>query len=307
VANNRIGIDLGGTKIEAIILGGDGEISLRRRIDTPGQDYDEVIGAITRLTHDIEQEAGITEPLPLGICTPGAVSLKTQLMKNCNSTCLNGKPLRQDLTTQLSRPVRIANDADCFTLSEATDGAASEADNVFGVILGTGVGGGICINGKLLNGANAIAGEWGHNPLALDKLQETVRPDRKQKRSCYCGRYDCVESWLAGPALERSYKTSSDQKKDAASIVALAENGDPCALKVMDSYHQMLALAIANVINILDPQIIVLGGGMSNTDSLYAEVPGHLADHVFSDRVDTKIVQAKHGDSSGVRGAAWLW
>jgi len=307
VTNNRIGIDLGGTKIEAIVLNSKGDTLLRRRVETPKFDYNKILSTITALVQEVEQETGITENLPLGIGSPGAVSRKTGLMKNCNSTCLNGKPLQQDLQVQLSRPVRIANDADCFTLSEATDGAGAAASNVFGVILGTGVGGGICVNKKLLQGANAITGEWGHNPLAYEKLQGSHSSKERRGRPCYCGRSDCIESWLAGPALEHSYEISTGQQKNAAAIVELAKNSNPGAQKVMDSYHQMLALALSNVINIVDPEIIVLGGGMSNTNSLYSEVPRYLSRHVFSDRVDTIITRAKHGDSSGVRGAAWLW
>ena len=311
MSNNRIGIDLGGTKIEAITMNGEGEITHRVRVDTPKQDYEQALSAIKQIVLNIEQEAGITTTLPIGLGTPGAVSFKTGLMKNCNSTCLNGKPLRQDLEALLARPIRISNDADCFTLSEAIDGAAMDADIVFGVILGTGVGGGICIHRQLVQGVNAITGEWGHNPVALGELvdiEETwAQLPHKQSRRCYCGRKNCVESWLSGPALELSYETLAGQKKHAAEIVELSQHNDSCAATVMDSYHKMLALALSNVINILDPEVIVLGGGMSNTTSLYTEVPINLARHVFSDRVDTKIVKAKHGDSSGVRGAAWLW
>lgn len=311
VSNNRIGIDLGGTKIEAIIMNGEGEITHRLRVDTPKQDYEQALSTIKQLVLNIEQEAGIATTLPIGLGTPGAISFKTGLMKNCNSTCLNGKPLRQDLEAFLARPVRIANDADCFTLSEAIDGAAMDADVVFGVILGTGVGGGICIHGQLVQGVNAIAGEWGHNPVALGELADIeemwAQLPHKQSRRCYCGRKNCVEAWLAGPAFELSYETLAGQKRHAADIVELAQRNDSCAALVLDSYHKMLAMALSNVINILDPEVIVLGGGMSNTTSLYTEVPKNLATYVFSDRVDTKIVKARHGDSSGVRGAAWLW
>ena len=300
VASNRIGIDLGGTKIEAIIMADTGDITHRKRIATPSDDYQLVLKTIRQLVLYIEQRAGITQPLPLGIGTPGAVSLKTGLMKNCNSTCLNGRPLKEDLQALMSRDVRIANDADCFTLSEAIDGAGSDANNVFGVILGTGVGGGVCVDKKLLRGANSIAGEWGHNPV--------TPPDAETPpRLCYCGRENCVEAWLSGPAFEFSYQLLTGQKNDAAGIARLAEDKDPSALTVMNSYHEMLARALSNVINILDPQVVVLGGGLSNIDSLYSVVPVHLTRTVFSDRVDTMIVKAKHGDASGVRGAAWLW
>ena len=308
MTKNRIGIDLGGTKIEAIILNDDGEITHRLRVPTPKQDYGQTLGAIKQLVQDLELQAGIATTLPIGLGTPGAVSFKTGLMKNCNSTSLNGKPLRQDLESLLTRPVRIANDADCFTLSEAIDGAGADAHIVFGVILGTGVGGGICIHGQLLQGVNAITGEWGHNPVALDELAEVDDSwARLPHRRCYCGRQNCVESWLAGPAFELSYEILAGRKKTAVEIVELAQGEDPCAAIVMDGYHNTLALALSNVINILDPDVIVLGGGMSNTNSLYTELPTNLIRHVFSDRVDTKIVKAKYGDSSGVRGAAWLW
>lgn len=308
MTNNRIGIDLGGTKIEAIIMDAAGAITHRLRVDTPKYEYDETLRAIKQLALDIEQQAGITATLPIGLGTPGAVSLKTGLMKNCNSTSLNGKALRQDLETLLSRPVRIANDADCFTLSEAKDGAAMDASIVFGVILGTGVGGGICVHGKLLQGVNSIAGEWGHNPITPGDLAEVDESwARLPHRQCYCGRKNCVESWLSGPAFELSYETLAGEKIPAAQIVELAQRKDSLATRVIEGYHKLLALALSNVINLLDPHVIVLGGGMSNINSLYTEMPAILTRHVFSDRVDTRIIKAKHGDSSGVRGAAWLW
>jgi fructokinase len=313
LTSNRIGIDLGGTKIEAIILSDGGEITHRLRVDTPKEDYDQVLEAIRHLILNLETEAGIAAPLPIGIGTPGTVSYKTGLMKNCNSTCLNGKPLRQDLEIRLGRPIRIANDADCFTLSEAADGAARDARVVFGVILGTGVGGGICIRGELVQGINAISGEWGHNPVALSELADIVAGwsglthGQLPERQCYCGRRNCVESWLSGPAFELGYETLAGSKKPATEIVKLARQGDSDAVALMDSYHRTLALALSNVINILDPEVIVLGGGMSNINSLYSEVPANLSPYVFSDRVDTRIVKAMHGDSGGVRGAAWLW
>jgi fructokinase len=308
VNQNRIGIDLGGTKIEAIIMDGQGEITHRDRVDTPKDNYQQALNAIKELVEKLEQEAGAVAALPFGIGTPGAISNKTGLMKNCNSTCLNGMPLQGDLETLMSRPVRIANDADCFTLSEASDGAAAETNNVFGAILGTGVGGGISLNQKPVQGINAIAGEWGHNPLALERLQSDNRSfPGMPPRTCYCGRRNCVESWLAGPSFELSYEIVSGRKMLAPAIVGLVKQGDSDAKMVMDRYHNMLALALSTVINILDPEKIVLGGGLSNIKSLSTEVPKYLDRYVFSDRVDTEIVKAKHGDSSGVRGAAWLW
>jgi predicted NBD/HSP70 family sugar kinase len=308
VNNNRIGIDLGGSKIEAIIMNDQGEITHRGRVDTPKDNYQQALNAIKELVEKLEQEAGAFAVMPIGIGTPGAISHKTGLMKNCNSTCLNGMPLQTDLETLMSRPVRIANDADCFTLSEASDGAAAGTSNVFGVILGTGVGGGICLNQQPVEGINAIAGEWGHNPLALDNLQsDNMTFPGMPPRTCYCGRRNCVESWLAGPSFELSYEIVSGHKLHAPAIVSLVEQGNPDANMIMDRYHNMLALALSTVINILDPEKIVLGGGLSNIASLYTEVPKYLDRYVFSDRVDTEIVKARHGDSSGVRGAAWLW
>jgi predicted NBD/HSP70 family sugar kinase len=310
VAETRLGIDLGGTKIEAIILGVDGKTTLSKRVPTPKGDYRLVLESIQRLVSDILGDANIGDSLPLGIGTPGAISHHSGLMKNSNSTCLNDQPLKEDLEAILDRPVRIANDADCFTLSEARDGAGADADNVFGVILGTGAGGGICINQQLVQGVNSIAGEWGHNPLSLNNLKnlehKSTLPDM-DSRQCYCGQTNCVESWLAGPSFEKSYEILTSTRLNSPEIVKLAEGGDKVAAQILDQYHNMLALALANVINILDPAIIVLGGGMSNINSLYTEVHKHLEHYVFSDRVDTKIKKAVHGDASGVRGAAWLW
>jgi fructokinase len=303
----KLGVDLGGTKIEAIILDADGKIAHQKRIRTPKDDYKLVLNAIQQLVGDIQGDAGLPNPIPMGIGTPGTVSLRSGLMKNCNTTCLNGHALREDLEAVLGRPVRIANDADCFTLSEANDGAGLGANNVFGVILGTGVGGGACINQQLIEGANSIAGEWGHNPLDLNNLRDTSDLPAMQSRLCYCGRTNCVESWLAGPSFEKSYENISGKKLSAQQITALIEGGDTLATRLMDRYHNMLALALANVINILDPGVIVLGGGMSNINSLYSEVSKYLDSYVFSDHVDTQIKKAVHGDSSGVRGAAWLW
>jgi len=307
VIEARLGIDLGGTKIEAIVMAADGKITHKKRVKTPSDNYTAVLETIQQLVLGIQDDADISAPLALGIGTPGAVSYQTGLMKNCNTTCLNGRPLREDLETALGRPVRIANDADCFTLSEANDGAGSEVDNVFGVILGTGAGGGICINQHLVQGVNSITGEWGHNPLPMDNLINNNALPAIDSRQCYCGRTNCVESWLAGPSFEKSYEILTNTSLTAPDIVKLVENGDDIATQLMEQYHNMLALALANVINILDPAVIVLGGGMSNISSLYTGVYKYLDDYVFSDRVDTKIKKAVHGDSSGVRGAAWLW
>ena len=237
--------------------------------------------------------------LPAGIGTPGAVSRSSGLMQNSNSTCLNGRPLQDDLQAVLGRPVRIANDADCFTLSEARDGAGQGAAGVFGVILGTGVGGDLFTNGALVSGLNGIAGEWGHNRVA----GEVTPPGR----ACYCGRLDCVETWLSGPGLARSYALESGRRLDVPQIIAARQAGDTAAAAVLSRYVDTLAASLAVVINIFDPDVIVLGGGVSNMTSLYEALPDRLAAHVFSDHVATRILPAIHGDASGVRGAAWLW
>ena len=305
----RIGVDLGGTKIEAVALDGDGDILVRERIPSPGEDYDGIVSAIAGLVESVRQDLGI-EQIPVGIGTPGAVSAKTGKMKNCNSTCLNGRPLREDLCDRLGVPVRIANDADCFALSEASDGAGQGAASVFGVILGTGVGGGICINGKLLSGANAICGEWGHNPVPLNALQvdesSLPAPESTETR-CYCGRFNCVEQFLSGPAFELSFEKLTGTRRDAREVTELAENGDEIASALVERYFNLLALSLSAVINVLDPEVIVLGGGMSRTRALYARVPEYLKRYVFSDQVLTRVMENEHGDSSGVRGAAWLW
>jgi len=293
----RIGIDLGGTKIEGVAIAADGRERLRRRTQTPRDDYDGTLTAVAHLVRDIEREAGAQATVGIGI--PGAVSPATGVIKNANSTWLIGRPLADDLARMLGRPIRLANDANCFALSEATDGAAAGADMVFGVILGTGTGAGIVVHGKVLTGVNAIAGEWGHNPLPAPKDDE--RPGPK----CYCGRYGCVETFLSGPGLARDY--SPTDTHTAEQIAALAAQGEPRARAALERYEERLARALATVVNILDPDVIVLGGGVSNIGRLYESVPRLWTPHVFSDRVATRLVRAQHGDSSGVRGAAWLW
>lgn len=305
----RIGIDLGGTKIEAIVLDGYGDIRFRERTPSPGNQYDAIIEAVAALVEQVRRAFPVSE-VPIGIGTPGAVSLKTGLMKNCNSTCMNGRPLREDLQARLGVPVRIANDADCFALSEASDGAGAGASSVFGVIIGTGVGGGICIDGKLLTGVNAICGEWGHNPLALSALQiqpPAAEAPRSRINLCYCGRFDCVEQWVSGPAFEREYRRRTGAARPAREIVELAAAGDVDAQAVLERYANLLALGLSTVINLLDPDVIVLGGGMSKTRQLYERVPHYLERYVFSDHINTRVVENRHGDSGGVRGAAWLW
>ena len=275
----RIGIDLGGTKIEGIAMDDAGRARVCRRVPTPKGDYRATVAAIASLVVALESEAGGRATVGVGI--PGAISRVSGRVKNANSTCLIGQPLQGDLEAALGRPVRLANDANCFVLSEAVDGAGGGARVVFGVILGTGVGGGIVVDGRVLEGANAIAGEWGHNPLPLPA------DDDLPLRPCYCGRAGCIETYLCGPALER--------EGGAAAEASIAR------------YEARLARALAGVINLLDPDVIVLGGGVSNVDRLYANVPRLWRAHVFSDHVATRLVQPAHGDASGVRGAAWLW
>lgn len=295
----RIGVDLGGSKIEIIALGNDGTISLRRRIPTPRDDYMATIMAIASLVEDVEIEVGQRGSVGVGI--PGAESRESGLIKNANSTWLIGKPLRRDLQTLLHREVRLENDANCFALSEAVDGAAAGAASVFGVILGTGVGGGIVIDGKPLHGANAIAGEWGHNPLPLPG------PDDYPLPACYCGRAGCIETYLSGPGLARDHAERTRESLTAESVAIHAARGDTAARFTLARHAARLARALAGVINLLDPEVIVLGGGLSKLAGLYTAVPALWGAHVFSDTVRTRLVPARHGDSSGVRGAAWLW
>lgn len=292
----RLGIDLGGSKIEIIALADDGTPLLRRRVSTPQGDYPATLNTIVGLVRDCE--AGLGRQGSLGIGIPGAESLADGRIKNANSTCLIGQPLRQDLTRLLEREVRLANDANCFALSEAVDGAGRNARCVFGVILGTGVGGGIIIDRQVLIGANAIAGEWGHNPLPGN---ETVSP------ACYCGRQGCVETWLSGPGLAADHRRQGGAALDAAAIACAADAGDPACNASLTRYIARLARALAGVINLLDPEVIVLGGGLSGIRRLYDELPAACRPHVFSDACYTRILPPVHGDSSGVRGAAWLW
>ncbi len=323
----RFGIDLGGTKIELIALDADGQEILRRRVATPQNDYPATVTAIAALVQqaEIELAAGGS----VGIATPGAISPATGRIKNANSTCLNGQPLQQDLEHALGRPVRLANDANCLALSEATDGAAAGAAIVFGVILGTGVGGGIVVNGQVLNGANAIAGEWGHSPLPYfqfahaqaDRASTGMHPatgeallhpwpsprELDAAPACYCGKKGCIETWLSGPALAADHVRYGGEDLPAHEIAQLAQAGyGPCSA-TLARYEERLARALAGIINLLDPDVIVLGGGVSNISRLYDTIPRLWPRYVFSDRIDTRLVPPKFGDSSGVRGAAWLW
>ena len=298
----RIGIDLGGTKIECAALDPDGSIIFRRRVDTPRHAYEATLLEISGLVSDCEQKTGRTGTV--GIGHPGATSPATGLIKNANSTWLNGRPLREDLERLLGRPLRLANDANCFALSEATDGAAAGARVVFGVILGTGTGGGLVVDGRVLAGPNALAGEWGHNPLPWPRPEELPGP------ACYCGRRGCIETFLSGPGLARDHAASLSPPGTilaATTVAAMARKGDPAAEAAVCRYLERMSRALATVINLLDPDVIVLGGGMSNVERLYEDVPRLWGTWTFSDRVDTLLRPATHGDSGGVRGAAWLW
>ena len=295
----RLGIDLGGTKIEIIALGDDGRSLARRRVATPRRDYGATLQAVAGLVDSVERELGRQGSLGIGI--PGAESLTSGLIKNANSTCLIGRPLKQDLQSLLRREVRLANDANCFALSEAVDGSGRDAEIVFGVILGTGVGGGIVVGRRVLSGANAIAGEWGHNPLPLPTAADLPLP------ACYCGRQGCIETYLSGPARAADHRKETGQFLDPVEIEAAAAAGDSACEASLQRYEERLGRALAGVINILDPQVIVLGGGLSKLQRLYRNLPERCVPHVFSDTCLTRIVPPTHGDSSGVRGAAWLW
>jgi fructokinase len=294
----RLGIDLGGTKTEIIALGVDGRELLRRRVETPKEDYGAILETVARLVRDAEAVLG--DRGSVGVGTPGSISRATGLLRGSNSVCLNSKPIKADLEALLGREVRITNDANCFALSEASDGAAAGAEIVFGVILGTGVGGGIVVRGHVLTGPNAIAGEWGHNPLPWPK------DDERPGYPCFAGHSGCIETFLSGPGIERDHLRANGEALTSHDIGARAAIGDAACEATMRRYEERLARALAHVINILDPDVIVLGGGMSNVQRLYVNVPALWGPRVFSDRVDTRLVKHKYGDSSGVRGAAWL-
>jgi fructokinase len=310
----RIGIDLGGTKIEGAAIDDDGQIRIRRRVETPRGDYEKTLDVIASLVAGIERDVGARATV--GVAIPGTISSATGLVKNANSTWLNGRQLADDLPRLLDRPVRFANDANCFALSESVDGAARGASIVFGVIIGTGTGGGVVIHGRVLEGANGIGGEWGHNPLPAPREDEWPGP------ACYCGRSGCIETFLSGPGLARDYARSaggSDGRGDADTenqdanritpqeIDRRAAAADRRALACLERYEDRMARALGSIINVVDPDVIVLGGGLSNIERLYESVPRLWARYIFSDVVTTRLVRALHGDSSGVRGAAWLW
>ena len=290
----RIGIDLGGTKIEAVALDEAGTVLFRKRVATPAGDYEGTLAAIAGLVGEVE--SALRMRATVGVGTPGSISPFSGLIRNSNSVILNGKPLDRDLEDKLGRRVRLANDADCFALSEAVDGAAKDAGTVFGVILGTGVGGGLVVDRRVLVGPNRITGEWGHNPL----------PGATGSRSCYCGRRDCIELYLSGPALAREYRADAGIHRPAEQI-ANRTGDDETARAVLDRYAARLARSLAGVINIVDPDVVVLGGGLSNIEELYTTVPRLWSEWIFSDGVATRLARNLHGDSGGVLGAAWLW
>jgi fructokinase len=295
----RLGIDLGGTKTEIIGLDDGGRELLRRRVASPVGDYRATLETLTRLVNAVESELG--ERGTVGLATPGSRSRATGLLRNSNSVWLNGRPLQADLEQALSREVRIANDANCFALSEAVDGAGADVDLVFGVIVGTGTGGGIVIRRQVWSGPNGIAGEWGHNPLPWPRADELPGP------LCYCGHRGCVETFLSGPGMAADHLRIAGRELSARQIVEAADRGDPVCVATLSRYVDRMGRALAQLINTLDPDVIVLGGGLSKTERLYTELPRAWAEYVFSDRVDTTLAQPVHGDSSGVRGSAWLW
>lgn len=295
----RIGVDLGGTKTEVIALDARGAVLMRARRPTPAGDYGAILDCIAELVAQARVRTGAAARI--GIATPGALSRRSGLIKNSNSTILNGRPLQRDLSARLGQEVRLENDANCFALSEAVDGAAAAHRVVFGVILGTGVGGGVVIDRRIEPGRNHIAGEWGHNVLPW------MRPDEYPGARCWCGRLGCIETFLSGPALVREFVAHGGAAQSAEQVALAAEHGDAVAASCLASYSDRLARALASVLNLLDPQAVVLGGGLSNLEALYGAVSSRWGDYAFSDGVDTPVLRARHGDSSGVRGAAWLW
>ena len=296
----RIGIDLGGTKIAGIVLDADGATRAESRVPTPRGNYEGTLDAIAGLVAALERQAG-TAGASVGVGMPGAISRATGLIKNANSVWLNGRPFAEDLAARLGRPVRVENDANCLAVSEAVDGAGAGEAVVWAIILGTGVGSGIALQGQALTGRNAIAGEWGHNPLPWPRDDERPGP------ACYCGRHGCLETWLSGPGLSADFFRSTGESRSGEEIVARAEGGDAAALAAMGRHRDRLGRGIAHVVNILDPDVIVLGGGLSRVEGLIAALPETIAPHVFTDTFDTPVRASRHGDASGVRGAAWLW
>jgi len=296
----RIGVDIGGTKIEGIVLGPGGQEFARRRLKTPQGDYQDTVDCVAEVVRELEAEANAS--CTVGVAVPGTISPATGLIKNANSTWLNGEPFNRHLELVLEREIRVANDANCFALSEAVDGAGAGHQIVFGVILGTGCGGGIAFNGNVLVGPHAIAGEWGHNPLPWPDKHEL-----KTAPKCFCGKQGCIETWVSGPGLSADHKRETRKELSAEDIAAAAENGNRAATATITRLVDRLARGLATVINIIDPDVVVLGGGLSNIQALYDLLPACLPAYVFTDHVDVNVVQNHHGDSSGVRGAAWLW
>ena len=295
----RIGIDLGGTKIEISCLGEDGSVMFSKRVPTPAPDYAATLRLLKELIQETEFHVGGTASVGFG--TPGSLSPRTGLLRNSNSVWMNGKPLADDLEELTGRELRFANDANCFALSEAVDGAGAEADTVFGVIIGTGCGGGIVVGGKIIHGANGIGGEWGHNPLPWPNDSEYPAPE------CWCGRTGCQEVWLSGSGLARDHLATSGHALKGEEIVAGAQAGDECCAATLNRHANRLARGLAAICNVIDPDVIVLGGGLSKLEHLYTDLPHQMEPYVFSDSVTTRIVPPVHGDASGVRGAAWLW
>lgn len=295
----RIGVDLGGTKIEFVALEPDGTELYRHRIATPRLDYEGTVRAIADGVKDMEKQLGRTASVGVGI--PGTISTRTGLVKNANSTWLNGKPFDKDLSRALAREVRCANDANCLAVSEATDGAGADRHLVFAVILGTGCGGGVAVDRRVHSGSNGVAGEWGHNTLPWMRAEEFPGPP------CYCGKNGCIETWISGTGLEKDYERATKISLRGPEIIARSEAGEPAALATLDRFEDRLTRGLAGVINLLDPDMIVMGGGASQIPRIYKNVPGRLKEYVFGKEADTPLVPAKHGDSSGVRGAAWLW
>ena len=295
----RIGVDLGGTKIEFVALESDGTELHRHRIATPRNDYEGTVHAIADGVKEMEKQVGRTASVGVGI--PGTVSTRTGLVKNANSTWLIGNPFDKDLSRALDREVRCANDANCLAVSEATDGAGAGRHLVFGVILGTGCGGGIAIDGRVHTGSNGVAGEWGHNTLPWMRADEFPGP------ACYCGKNGCIETWISGTGLEKDYERATKVSLRGPEILARSETGEPAALAALERFEDRLARGLAGVINLLDPDVIVMGGGASQIPRIYKNVPARLGEYVFGKEAETPMLAAKHGDSSGVRGAAWLW
>ncbi len=295
----RTGIDLGGTKTEIIVLGQDGETLFEKRVATPAPSYEDTVALLAELV--TEAESAVQARTTVGIGTPGSLSPQTGLLRNSNSTWMNAKPVCTDVQTAMNRTVRFANDANCFALSEATDGAGRGASSVFGVIIGTGCGGGVVVHGQIVQGANGIGGEWGHNPLPWPNDSEYPAPP------CWCGRSGCQEVWLSGSGLKRDHLAVTGEDLPGEQIVAQAGKGDEACKATLARHTHRLARGLASVCNLLDPEVIVLGGGLSNMPHLYEDLPGLMAPYVFSDHVNTRIRPPKHGDASGVRGAAWLW